>query len=92
MKCVSDRPERAQNNMSIAFPKPDHLPCPTCGASLAVGGDSAAHVCDDQRRLDYRIIELRGDIERFPADLAEWLETPSGRFAQWLAERERRIG
>ena len=76
--------------MSFAFPKPDHMPCPDCGASIPAGEGSEAHVCDEQRRLDYRLVELRPGIERVADDLAVWLETPQGRFARWLAERDRR--
>ena len=75
--------------MSLAFPTPDHLPCPSCGASVAVADDFGAHVCDDERRLDFRLIELRAEIDRFPDDLTTWMSTPHGRFALWLAERER---
>jgi hypothetical protein len=65
------------------------MPCPSCGASVAVAHDFGAHVCDDDRRLDFRLIELRAEIDRFADDLASWLGTPHGRFALWLAERER---
>jgi hypothetical protein len=75
--------------MSLAFPTPDHMPCPSCGESLAVAEDFGAHVCDEERRLDLRLIELRAEIERFPNELAGWMSSPHGRFAQWLAERER---
>ncbi|HEX6761197.1 MAG TPA: hypothetical protein VF094_00210 [Gaiellaceae bacterium] len=64
------------------------MPCPVCGASLPVGGPGE-HVCDESRRLDYRLAELRGEIERFPEDFGSWLDTPVGRFAQWLAARDR---
>jgi hypothetical protein len=74
--------------MSLAFPKPDHMPCPVCGASVPVDA-SGAHVCEESRRLEFRLAELRDEIERFPADFGSWLETPAGRFAQWLAERDR---
>jgi hypothetical protein len=74
--------------MSLAFPSPDHLPCPDCGASLPAAGD-AGHVCDDERRIDYRLVELQPGIERFDLDLAVWLETPGGRFARFIAERDR---
>jgi hypothetical protein len=76
--------------MSFAFPTPDHMPCPDCGASIPVAGGSTAHVCDEDRRLDYKLVELRPGIERVGDDLAEWLETPQGRFARWLAEHDRR--
>lgn len=74
--------------MSLAFPSPDHLPCPDCGASLPAAGDPG-HVCDDERRLDYRLVELQPEIERFDDDLAAWLETPDGRFARFVAEQGR---
>jgi hypothetical protein len=74
--------------MSLAFPSPDHLPCPDCGASLPTAGDPG-HVCDEERRADYVLVELRPEIERFDADFAAWLETPEGRFAQFIAEHGR---
>jgi hypothetical protein len=89
MNRVSERAAPAQISMSIAFPTPDHMPCPSCGASLRVADDFGAHVCDDERRLEFRLTGLRAEVERFPDELAAWLETPSGRFAQWLAQRER---
>ncbi|HZO35009.1 MAG TPA: hypothetical protein VFB17_08030 [Gaiellaceae bacterium] len=70
--------------MSFAFPHPDHMPCPDCGASVAV--DEPAHVCDEERRLDYRVAP---EIARFDDELGRWLDTPAGRFARWLAERDR---
>jgi hypothetical protein len=89
MKCVSDRVERAHTSMSFAFPTPEHMPCPSCGASVAIADDFGAHVCEDERRLEFRLTELRAEIERFTDDLASWLSTPHGRFAQWLAEHGR---
>ena len=76
--------------MAFAFPSPSHMPCPECGAAIAVGGDSEPHVCDAERQLDFRLVELRPGIERVADDLAAWLETPHGRFARWLAEHDRR--
>jgi hypothetical protein len=74
--------------MALEFPTPDHMPCPDCGASLPVDGNSD-HVCDDERLVDYRFVELRPEIERFGDDYAAWLETPEGRFAQFTAEHDR---
>jgi hypothetical protein len=74
--------------MPIAFPTPDHMPCPDCGASVPVAGGTV-HVCDDERRLDFRLVELRPAIERFDGDLEQWLDTPAGRFARFLAEHDR---
>ncbi len=89
MKDVSGRAKRAQTTMSFAFPTPDHMPCPECGASVPVADGTPAHTCDEARLVDYGLIELRPEIERFPDDLAAWLDTPAGRFAQWLARRDR---
>ena len=75
--------------MSLAFPTPDHMPCPECGASVSVAGHNSQHTCDESRLLDYRLTELRPEIERFADDLAAWLDTPAGRFALWLARRDR---
>jgi hypothetical protein len=74
--------------MSLPFPTPDHLPCPDCGASLPVAADTA-HVCDEDRQLDFQLVELGPDIARFDDDLGEWLDTPAGRFARFIAEYDR---
>ena len=89
MNRVSEGADRAQMSMAFTFPTPDHMPCPSCGASVAIADDFGAHVCDDERRLEYRLTELRVEIERFTDDLASWLDTPHGRFALWLAEHGR---
>lgn len=73
--------------MSLAFPAPDHMPCPDCGASVPVG--DLEHSCEEERRLDYRLTELRPEIERFDDDFAAWLVTPDGLFARFLAEQGR---
>lgn len=65
------------------------MPCPDCGASL-VGEPAGGHVCDEERRASYRLFQARGEIGQFDAQLSEWLETPRGRFATWIAERDRR--
>jgi hypothetical protein len=65
------------------------MPCPSCGASLQVSADFGAHVCDGERKVEFRLIELRTEIERFPVELESWLETPHGRFAQYLARTGR---
>jgi hypothetical protein len=47
-------------------------------------------VCDVERVLDFRLFQLRDEIAAFDAQLAEWLRTARGRFAAWIAERDRR--
>jgi hypothetical protein len=62
------------------------MPCADCGASVA---GVAAHVCDSDRLLDFKLFQLREEIAAFDAQLTEWLFTPHGRFATWIAERDR---
>jgi hypothetical protein len=65
-----------------------YMPCADCGASVDRAG-SAAHVCETERLLDFRLFQLRDEIAAFDAQLGEWLSTARGRFAAWLAERDR---
>jgi hypothetical protein len=74
--------------MSLAFPTPDHMPCPDCGGSVQ-RSEEEAHVCDEERLLDYRLLGLREEVGHFEDELAGWLDTPRGRFARWLAEHDR---
>ena len=64
------------------------MPCPECGASVAAA-EADDHVCDPERLLDYRVFQLREEVAGFDGALGEYLDSPRGRFAQWLAERER---
>jgi len=50
----------------------------------------ADHVCDGERRLEYRLFQLRDEVAGFDDGLRGYLDSPQGRFAQWLAERDRR--
>jgi hypothetical protein len=65
------------------------MPCPECGASVA-RGQADAHTCEAERLLDFRLFQLRDEIAAFDAQLAHWLATARGRFAAWIAERDRR--
>ncbi len=72
-----------------SLPQPAHMPCEDCGTSVPVrGGD--VHVCSEQRRLDYRVFQLRAERAAFEDQLAAYLESPQGLFERWYAERERR--
>lgn len=64
---------------------PSHMPCPECGASV-LKIERASHVCDVERRLDYEMFRLRGEIGDFEPELGVWLESPQGRFASYLAQ------
>jgi hypothetical protein len=71
-----------------SFPQSHSLPCPECGVHVE-RTEAASHVCESERVLDYRISRIRHEIAQFDAQLASWLDSPQGRFAVWLAERER---
>jgi hypothetical protein len=48
------------------------------------------HTCDPERRLEYHLFQLRDEVARLDDGLGAFLDSPQGRFEQWLAERERR--
>ena len=75
--------------MGIPFPEPSHTPCSECGAAVE-RSDREAHVCDAERLLDFRLFQLRNELGAFEQELAEYLESPRGRFELWCAERDRR--
>ena len=74
--------------MSTSFAHSSHMPCPDCGASVAAV-ELEEHACDPERRVEYQLFQLRVDVASFDEALSNYLESPHGRFAQWLAERDR---
>ena len=66
-----------------------HMPCAECGASIPES-ERDGHSCDPKRLLEFRLLQLRDEVEGFDDSLREYLASPHGRFAQWLAERERK--
>lgn len=54
--------------------------CPWCDTVMLAG---AQHDCAARKKA-------AGDVELFLAQFAAWLRTPTGRFAQFYAERQRR--
>jgi hypothetical protein len=66
-----------------------HMPCDECGASVHVA-DADEHECEPTRLLEYRLFLLRDEVAGFDERLSDYLGSPQGRFAQWLAERERK--
>jgi hypothetical protein len=65
-----------------SLPQPAHMPCPDCGASVPREAGEQ-HICDEVQRTSY-------EADRFDNELDSWLASPSGRFAVYYAERERR--
>ena len=47
------------------------------------------HTCDPERRLEYHVFQLRDEVAGFDDGLGAYLDSPLGRFEQWLAERDR---
>ncbi len=74
--------------MSLSLPMPAHTPCPACGASVR-RTEADAHRCDPERRLDFVMFQLRGEVESFGDALRSYLDSPQGRFEQWAAEQRR---
>ena len=72
----------------FAFPQPHYMPCLDCGASVA-RGEAHSHVCEPERRLDYIVFQLRGELGRFDEEFALYLESPRGRFEAWYAAQRR---
>jgi len=65
-----------------------HMPCTECGASVRVS-EHDTHTCDPERRLEYHLFQLRDEVATFDDGLSAYLASAQGRFAQWLAERDR---
>jgi hypothetical protein len=74
--------------MSTFFTSSSHMPCAACGASV-LSVEREKHICDPERVLDYRMFQLGAELACFDDLLAEYLDSPHGRFAQWLAARAR---
>jgi hypothetical protein len=70
------------------FPQSRYMPCAECGASVDQSA-SGIHLCEPERWLDFHLFQLRDEITAFDAQLAAWLATARGRFAAWIAERDR---
>ena len=65
------------------------MPCDDCGASVA-RAEREQHRCDLERRLDYEVFQLRGEVDAFDEEFGVYLESPMGRFDAWYAARTRR--
>jgi hypothetical protein len=77
--------------MSAFFASSRYMPCTECGASVSVEADEE-HICDPERKLDYLMFQLREEVASFDDVLREYFGSATGRFAQWVAERDRRGG
>jgi hypothetical protein len=71
------------NSTSIGY-----LPCSECGVALS-SHQRACHVCDPGDSVVHQVTKARVQLAAVEAELARFLETPAGRFASFLAERQR---
>ena len=69
--------------------EPQHMPCIDCGASVA-RAERDEHTCDVERRLDYEVFQLSGEVGALDEEFGVYLESSVGRFAAWYAARNRR--
>jgi len=74
--------------MSTFFAHSEHMPCTECGASV-VASDREQHVCDPERLLDFRMFQLRDEVDALDDLAAAYLSSSAGQFAQSLAEHQR---
>jgi hypothetical protein len=56
--------------------------CPRCGATVH-RTERPSHICAPA------LLIASVEIAAFDAELEAWLASPQGRFAAWIAERER---
>jgi hypothetical protein len=75
----------------IEVPKPEEMPCPDCGASVA-REDAPTHECELAEVLDYRLLLDRQQDVTLSDELTAYLASPRGQFEAWYAERQRRRG
>jgi ssDNA-binding Zn-finger/Zn-ribbon topoisomerase 1 len=71
--------------VNVNEPRPTFAACPECGEALH-RDEWDEHRCDEQRQFE---LAVRRALARFEGAFGAWLGTPHGRFAEWLAERER---
>lgn len=64
------------------------MPCPACGASVAIA-EEAEHVCDPDRLVEFELFQLRAEVSGLDTEIEEYLSSTHGRFEQWYAEHER---
>jgi threonine dehydrogenase-like Zn-dependent dehydrogenase len=74
--------------MFPSLPHPRHMPCSECGESVARDARDP-HTCDEDRWATYQFFQLRHEVAELDGRLAEYLESPRGRFELWDAARRR---
>lgn len=62
------------------------MPCQKCGASVD-RNHLSGHTCSPERRADYEMFGLRGEVAQLESGISLYLATALGRFESWLAAR-----
>lgn len=65
-----------------------YLPCRECGLLLS-SEQRPCHVCDPEDSVAYQVTKVRVQLTAFESEVARFLETSAGKFAVYLAERQR---
>ena len=65
-----------------------YLPCSDCGALLS-SEQRSRHACSPDDAVVHQVTKARVQLTVFEDELARFLETAEGRFAAFLAERQR---
>lgn len=63
-----------------------YMPCDECGASV----DRTVlreHECSSERRTDFELFGLHGEVAQLESGVRHYLATAGGRFETWLAAR-----
>ena len=63
-----------------------YMPCDVCGASVDRSA-SPSHECSPERRTDFQMFGLRGEIALLETGVRHYLTTAAGRFETWLAAK-----
>jgi hypothetical protein len=71
------------------FADHEYMTCETCGTSLS-RAERERHICDRERRARFEAFQLRHEVAEFEREIAAYLKSPTGKFALYYAERERR--
>jgi hypothetical protein len=71
--------------MNLNEPRPTFESCPECGQALH-RDELDGHHCDEKRQFE---LAVRREVAAFEGEFGAWLGTRHGRFAAWLAERDR---
>jgi RNA polymerase subunit RPABC4/transcription elongation factor Spt4 len=66
-----------------------YLPCRECGLLLS-SEQRPCHVCNPEDSVAHQVTKVRVQLTAFESEVARFLETSAGKFAVFLAERQRR--